>query len=69
MFILQFTDKNDHRWNVPIDDKEQNESVLGKGVLMQASAFANSRKVYVPSYRQAHLRSYHLILEEKKRKI
>ncbi len=54
------SDKRDIRWNVPITDKEQNEKVLNKAVLMQASAFATSGKVYVPFYRQAHLRSYRL---------
>ena len=56
-----FTDKKDIRWNVPMDDSEQNENVLGKAVLMQASAFATSGKVYVPYYRQAHLRSYRML--------
>lgn len=54
------SDKKDIRWNAPITDKEQNEKVLDKAVLMQASAFATSGKVYVPFYRQAHLRSYRL---------
>jgi len=56
-----FTDKKDIRWNVPMDDAEQNESVLGKAALMQASAFATSGRVYVPYYRQAHLRSYRML--------
>ena len=56
-------DKKDTRWNVPVDDKEQNETVLTKAVTMQASAFATSGKVYVPFYRQAHLRSYKLYNE------
>ncbi len=54
------TSKKDIRWNVPITDKEQNNTVLNKAVLMQASAFATSGRVYVPFYRQAHLRSYRL---------
>lgn len=54
------TTKKDIRWNVPIDDNKQNESVLHKAVLMQASAFATSGKVYTPFYRQAHIRSYSL---------
>lgn len=52
------TSKKDIRWNVPLTDEEQNEKVLGKAVLMQASAFATVGKVYVPLYRQAHYRSY-----------
>ena len=57
------SDKKDIRWNVPIDDVEQNEKVLGKAVLMQASAFATTGKVYVPFYRQAHIRSYRMMNE------
>ena len=52
------TEKDDFRWNVSIDDKKQQEKVLNKAVLYQASAFATSGKIYVPYYRQAHLRSY-----------
>lgn len=56
-----FSDKKDVRWNVPIDEASQNEKVLHQAVLMQASAFATSGKVYVPYYRQAHLRSYQML--------
>ena len=52
------TEKDDLRWNVPVNDKKQQEKVLNRAVLYQASAFATSGKVYVPYYRQAHLRSY-----------
>ena len=52
------TDKDDIRWNVPINDFEQNDKVLNKAVLMQASALAFSGKVYAPFYRQAHIRSF-----------
>lgn len=55
------TDKEDLRWNVPIDDAEQQSKVLNKTVLFQASAFATSGKLYVPYYRQAHLRSYSML--------
>lgn len=54
------TSKKDIRWNAPISDVKQNEKILNKAVLMQASAFATAGKVYVPFYRQAHLRSYSL---------
>ncbi|TCP28217.1 DUF3089 family protein [Tenacibaculum skagerrakense] len=54
------SDKKDVRWNVPITDSEQNDKVLNKAVLMQASAFATAGKVYVPYYRQAHIRSYRM---------
>jgi hypothetical protein len=50
------TAKEDLRWNVPIADLEQQDKVLNKVVLLQASAFITSGKLYVPFYRQAHLR-------------
>lgn len=52
------TEKDDLRWNVPINDLEQQQKVLHKAVLFQASAFTTAGKLYVPYYRQAHLRSY-----------
>jgi len=52
------TDKKDLRWNVPVTDSIQNEKVINKAVYFQASAFLNAGKLYVPYYRQAHLRSY-----------
>lgn len=52
------TSKKDIRWNVTTSDKEQNSKVLNKAVLFQASAWATSGKLYVPFYRQAHIRSY-----------
>lgn len=55
------TEKEDLRWNVPINDKIQHEKVLNSSVLFQASAFATSGKLYVPYYRQAHLRSYSML--------
>lgn len=55
------TDKEDIRWNVPINDQEQQNKVLNKTVLFQASAFTTSGKLYVPYYRQAHLRSYSIL--------
>ena len=55
------TEKDDIRWNVPINDAEQQNSVLNKAVLFQASAFTTSGKLYVPYYRQAHVRSYTML--------
>ncbi len=55
------TSKKDTRWNVPIEDVEQQEKVLYKAVHFQASAWATSGKVYVPYYRQAHIRSYRML--------
>lgn len=53
------TDKKDVRWNISITDKEQNNTIIHKVVKFQASAWATSGKLYVPYYRQAHLRSYY----------
>ena len=51
-------EKKDVRWNVPVTDSIQNIKVINKAVYFQASAFLNAGKLYVPYYRQAHLRSY-----------
>lgn len=51
--------EKDTRWNVPIEDKEQQGKILNTVVPFQASAWASSGRLYVPYYRQAHLRSYH----------
>jgi hypothetical protein len=50
--------KKDKRWNVPIDDSIQRNKVINVAVRWQASAWANSGNLYVPFYRQAHIRSY-----------
>ncbi len=55
------TDNKDKRWNVPINDLDQQEKVLGKAVIMQASAFSEVGQIYVPYYRQAHVRSFKLL--------
>lgn len=51
--------EKDTRWNVPIEDKEQQGKILNTVVPFQASAWASSGHLYVPYYRQAHIRSYH----------
>ncbi|MDA9339374.1 DUF3089 domain-containing protein [Polaribacter sp.] len=57
------TEKEDMRWNVPIEDRIQQNKVVKKAVLFQASAFTTAGKLYVPYYRQAHLRSYQMLKE------
>ena len=52
--------KNDLRWNASIDDKIQNDKVVHTAVKNQASPFATSGRIYVPFYRQAHIKSYSL---------
>ena len=53
-------DKKDVRWNASIDDVVQNEKVIETAVKNQVSPFATSGKIYVPFYRQAHIKSYSL---------
>lgn len=53
------TSKKDNRWNVAITDLIQNSKILNVAVRFQASAWATSGKIYIPYYRQAHLRSYY----------
>lgn len=53
-------DKKDLRWNAPIDDEIQKDKVVNTAVKNQASPFATSGKIYVPYYRQAHIKSYSL---------
>mgnify|MGYP005990650375 CR=1 FL=1 len=52
--------KKDLRWNAPIDDANQNKAIVNYAVVNQASPFASSGKIYVPIYRQAHIKSYSL---------
>ena len=51
----------DERWNVPLNDSVQIKKVLNIAVRFQASAWGNSGNLYVPYYRQAHIRSYDLL--------
>lgn len=48
----------DKRWNVSINDSVQIKKVLNIAVRFQASAWGSSGSLYVPYYRQAHIRSY-----------
>lgn len=50
--------RKDKKWNVSVTNREQNQNVLNKAVKYQASAWATSGKLFVPFYRQAHLKSY-----------
>jgi len=53
-------DKKDVRWNASINDKNQNNIIINTAVKNQESPFATSGKIYVPIYRQAHIKSYDL---------
>lgn len=52
--------KKDLRWNAPVNDEDQNNAIINYAVKNQASPFATSGKIYVPIYRQAHIKSYSL---------
>jgi len=49
----------DKRWNVPIEDSIQQKRVIEEAIQYQASAFSFAGNMYIPYYRQAHLRSYY----------
>jgi hypothetical protein len=53
-----FLDKKDERWNIPIDDTSFRKRILENAVRFQASAWAESGRMFAPFYRQAHIRSY-----------
>ena len=50
--------KKDTAWNYQISNEKHRSKVIEFAVKFQASAWANTGKLYVPFYRQAHLRSY-----------
>ena len=51
--------KEDSRWNVSVDDPKHRKDVVETAVKFQASAWSGAGSVYVPFYRQAHLRAYY----------
>lgn len=55
---LLVSDK-DPRWNFNIDDSVHRDQVVNSVVKFQASAWANAGNLYVPFYRQGHIRCYH----------
>jgi hypothetical protein len=54
------TAKTDRRWNVPLEDTDQQKKVLETALPFQASAFAEAGRFFAPYYRSAHLRSYYV---------
>jgi hypothetical protein len=52
---------DDKRWNVAIEDSIQRSRVINEAIQFQASAFSCAGNMYVPFYRQAHLRSYYTL--------
>jgi hypothetical protein len=53
-----FLDKKDTLWNIDLNESEQRNKVLKQAVKFQASAWAESGRLFVPFYRQAHIRAY-----------
>jgi hypothetical protein len=53
-----FLEEKDTAWNIEINESEQRNKVLRQAVKFQASAWAESGRLFVPFYRQAHIRAY-----------
>jgi hypothetical protein len=51
-------DDRDLRWNAPAKDQKLQEEIVQKAVKFQASAWLECGRIFVPYYRQAHLRAY-----------
>ena len=56
---LNLVDKKDTNWNVDISDSNHIKTVVKKGIKFQASAWAESGRMFAPLKRQAHIKSYH----------
>lgn len=52
------TDKKDTRWNADIFNDDTRKYILNSSVKFQASAWYSTGNLYVPYYRQAHLRVF-----------
>jgi hypothetical protein len=53
-----FLDEKDTAWNIDINNSEQRNKILKQAVRFQATAWAESGRLFVPFYRQAHIRAY-----------
>ena len=53
-----FLDKKDERWNISMDDSLFKKKILDNAIRFQASAWVECGRMFVPFYRQAHIRSY-----------
>jgi hypothetical protein len=56
--------KNQKEWNSDIWNKEIREDVIERPVKYQASAWVDSGNLYVPFYRQAHIRVFNKKFQE-----
>ena len=53
-----FLDRKDPRWNIEIEDSIQKWNIDNRAVRFQASAWAESGRMFIPYYRQANIRAY-----------
>ena len=51
-------DKKNKSWNSKLDDKNLKKNIIQLAVKYQASCWATQANLYVPLYRQAHIRSF-----------
>ena len=58
IYPTMHSDKNDKSWNADIFDSKIRDYVLGSTIKYQSSAWYSVGNLYVPLYRQAHLRVF-----------
>jgi len=58
IYPTMHSDKNDTSWNADIYDEKSRNYILGSTVKYQSSAWYSTGNLYVPFYRQAHLRVF-----------
>lgn len=58
-FVYPTTFTKGEGWNAAIDNQEINEKTDDTTIKLQASVFNGSGRVYVPRYRQAHLKVFY----------
>ncbi len=58
IYPTMLSNKNDTSWNADIYDTKTRDYVLGSSVKYQSSAWYSVGDLYVPFYRQAHLRVF-----------
>ena len=58
IYPTMLSDKNDISWNANIYDSKTRNYILDSTIKYQSSAWSSTGNVYVPFYRQAHLRVF-----------
>lgn len=58
LYPTLLTDSKEKAWNADVYDSETRKQVLASTVQYQASAWANSGRLFVPFYRQTHYRVF-----------